>query len=129
MLKTAPTGIGVEFVITHPRGYELADEFTHGATIIYNQDEAFKGADFIYAKNWSSYREYGKILSQDKEWTITNKKMSLTHNAKFMHCLPVRRNMVVADEVLDGKNSIVIQQAGNRIWSAQIVLKKILQGL
>src|ERR1051326_445269 len=124
MLKT-----DFEFVITHPRGYELADEFSQGAKIIYNQDEAFKGADFIYAKNWSSYREYGKILSQDKEWTITNKKMSLTNNAKFMHCLPIRRNMIAADEVLDGKNSVVIQQAGNRIWSAQVVLKKILQSL
>lgn len=124
MLKT-----DFEFIITHPRGYELANEFTRGANIVYNQEEAFKGADFIYAKNWSSYREYGKILSQDKEWTITNKKMSLTNNAKFMHCLPVRRNIVVADEVLDGKNSIVIQQAGNRIWAAQAVLKKILESL
>ena len=129
MLKAVPLSIGGEFLITHPRGYELADEFTKGAKISYNQDEAFKGADFIYAKNWSSYREYGKILSQDKEWTITNKKMALTNNAKFMHCLPVRRNVVVADEVLDGKNSVVIQQAGNRIWSAQVVLKKILQSL
>lgn len=118
-----------DFVITHPRGYELADEFTKGAKIIYNQEEAFKGADFIYAKNWSSYREYGKILSQDKEWMITNKKMSQTDNAKFMHCLPVRRNIVVADEVLDGPNSIVIQQAQNRIYSAQVILKKILQSL
>lgn len=118
-----------DFVITHPEGYELASEFTKGAKIIHNQDEAFKGADFIYAKNWSSYKEYGKILSQDRNWMITNKKMSLTNNGKFMHCLPVRRNMVVADEVLDGPSSIVIQQAGNRIWSAQVVLKKILQSL
>lgn len=118
-----------DFVITHPEGYELAHEFTQGAKIIYNQDEAFKGADFIYAKNWSSYKEYGKILSQDRSWMITNKKMALTNNGKFMHCLPVRRNMVVADEVLDGPNSIVIQQAKNRIYSAQVVLKKILQGM
>lgn len=118
-----------DFVITHPEGYELASEFTKGAKIIHNQDEAFKGADFIYAKNWSSYKEYGKILSQDRNWMITNKKMSLTNNGKFMHCLPVRRNMVVADEVLDGPSSIVIQQAGNRIWSAQVVLKKILRSL
>lgn len=118
-----------DFVITHPPGYELADEFTRGAKIIYNQDEAFKNADFIYAKNWSSYREYGKILSQNKEWMITNKKMSLTNNAKFMHCLPVRRNVVVADDVLDGKNSVVIEQAENRIWAAQVVLKKILESL
>ena len=87
------------------------------------------GADFVYAKNWSSYKEYGKILSEDRNWTVTNKKMSLTNNGKFMHCLPVRRNVVVADEVLDGPNSVVIQQAKNRIYSAQIVLKKILQTL
>lgn len=124
MLKT-----DFDFVITHPHGYELADEFTRGAKIIYSQDEAFKNADFIYAKNWSSYREYGKILSQDTGWMVTNKKMSLTNNAKFMHCLPVRRNVVVADEVLDGKNSVVIQQAGNRIWAAQVVLKKMLESL
>ena len=122
MLKT-----DFDFVITHPQGYELAEQFTKGAKIIYSQDEAFKGADFIYAKNWSSYREYGKILSHDRDWMITNKKMSLTNNAKFMHCLPVRRNMVVADEVLDGLGSIVIQQAKNRIYSAQVILKKILQ--
>ncbi len=118
-----------DFVITHPQGYELAEQFTKGANIVYNQDEAFKGADFIYAKNWSSYKEYGKILSQDKNWTITNKKMALTNNAKFMHCLPVRRNMVVADEVLDGPHSVVIRQAQNRIYSAQVILKKILQTL
>jgi N-succinyl-L-ornithine transcarbamylase len=118
-----------DFVITHPQGYELAEQFTKGAKIEYDQDKAFKGADFIYAKNWSSYKEYGKILSQDKNWTINNKKMALTNNAKFMHCLPVRRNVVVADEVLDGPNSVVLQQAKNRIYSAQIVLKKILQQL
>jgi len=127
----------VDFVITHPEGYELNPQFTSlpfegrsGAVkIIYNQDEALKNADFVYAKNWSSYKEYGKILSQDRNWTITNKKMSLTNNGKFMHCLPVRRNVVVADEVLDGPNSIVIQQAKNRICSAQVVLKKILENL
>ena len=115
-----------DFVITHPEGYELPEQFTNGAKIVYDQDEAFKGADFIYAKNWSSYREYGKILSQDKSWTITNKKMALTNNGKFMHCLPVRRNVVVADEVLDGPNSLVLQQAKNRIYAAQAVLKNIL---
>lgn len=123
------TKANVDFVITHPQGYELAEQFTKGAKIVYNQDEAFKGADFVYAKNWSSYKEYGKILSQDKNWMITNKKMALTNNAKFMHCLPVRRNVVVADEVLDGSNSVVLQQAKNRIYSAQVVLKKILQTL
>lgn len=123
------TKTNFDFVITHPQGYELDEQFTKGAKIIYNQEEAFKGADFIYAKNWSSYKEYGKILSQDKTWMITNKKMALTNNAKFMHCLPVRRNVVVADEVLDGPNSVVLQQAKNRIYSAQVVLKKILQQL
>ncbi|MBI4930964.1 MAG: N-acetylornithine carbamoyltransferase [Bacteroidetes bacterium] len=118
-----------DFVITHPPGYELAGQFTKGVKIIYNQEEAFKGADFIYAKNWSSYRDYGKILSKDVAWIINNHKMSLTNNAKFMHCLPVRRNVVVVDEVLDGKDSVVIQQAGNRIWAAQVILKKILQSL
>lgn len=124
MLKT-----DFDFTITHPPGYELAEQFTKGAKIIYNQDEALKKADFVYTKNWSSYKEYGKILSQDKNWMITNQKMALTNNGKFMHCLPVRRNVVVADEVLDGPNSIVIQQAKNRISSAQIVLKKILQNI
>lgn len=127
----------VDFVITHPEGYELDSRFTSSpsgrpggaAKIEYDQDKAFKGADFVYAKNWSSYKEYGKILSQDKNWMITNKKMALTNNAKFMHCLPVRRNVVVADEVLDGPNSVVLQQAQNRIYSAQIILKKILQQL
>ncbi len=119
----------VEFVITHPKGYELADKFTKGASVEYNQDTAFKGADFIYAKNWSSYTDYGKIISQDKNWMLTNKKMSLTNNAKFMHCLPVRRNVVVADEVLDGPNSMVLQQAQNRIYAAQVILKKILHAL
>ena len=117
----------VDFVITHPEGYELNEKFTKEAKIIYNQDEALKNADFVYAKNWSSYKEYGKIISQDKNWMITSKKMSFTNNAKFMHCLPVRRNVVVADEVLDGSASIVLQQAKNRIYSAQVVLKKILE--
>ena len=115
------------FVITHPKGYELKKEFTHGATVVYNQDEALKNADFVYVKNWSSYNEYGKILSQDKNWMITNAKMSLTNNGKFMHCLPVRRNVVVADEVIDGPNSVVLQQSCNRIYAAQVILKKILQ--
>lgn len=123
------TKTNFDFVITHPEGYELEETFTKGKKIIYNQDEAFAGADFIYAKNWSSYKNYGQLLSQDKNWMITKKKMALTNNAKFMHCLPVRRNVVVADEVLDSHNSLVIQQAQNRIFSAQVVLKKILEGL
>ena len=118
-----------DFVITHPEGYELNEKFSKGAKIVHSQDEALKGADFVYTKNWSSYKEYGKILSQDRSWTITNKKMALTNNGKFMHCLPVRRNVVVADEVLDGPSSVVLQQAKNRIYSAQVILKKILQSL
>lgn len=116
----------VDFVITHPEGYELAPEFVGNAKVTYNQKEAFEGADFIYAKNWSSYNQYGKILNQDPAWMVTMDKMKLTNNAKFMHCLPVRRNVVVEDAVLDSPNSVVVQQAGNRIWSAQVVLKQIL---
>jgi N-succinyl-L-ornithine transcarbamylase len=116
----------VDFVITHPKGYELHPGYAGNAKVIYDQNEAFAGADFIYAKNWSSYSDYGKILSQDPSWMVTAEKMALTNNAKFMHCLPVRRNVVVADEVLDSPNSIVVHQAGNRVWAAQAVLKKIL---
>lgn len=116
----------VDFVITHPEGYELAPEFVGNAKVTHNQEEAFKDADFIYAKNWSSYKEYGQILNQDPSWMVTMDKMKLTNNAKFMHCLPVRRNIVVEDAVLDSPNSVVVQQAGNRVWSAQVVLKQIL---
>ena len=116
-----------DLVIAHPKGYELNPEITKGATITDNQDEAFKNADFIYAKNWSSYNDYGKILSNDTNWTVTTEKMALTKNAKFMHCLPVRRNMIVTDEVLESENSIVIQQANNRTFATQAILKKILE--
>ncbi|HYG38924.1 MAG TPA: N-acetylornithine carbamoyltransferase [Cytophagales bacterium] len=119
----------VDFVITHPKGYELSNEFTQGVKIEYDQDKAFEGADFIYAKNWSSFREYGKILTKDPAWMITEQKMALTDSAKFMHCLPVRRNVVVADEVLDSENSIVIHQAGNREFAAQAVLTEMLKGM
>ncbi len=119
----------VDFVIAHPEGYELAPEFSGNAPVTHHPREAFAGADFIYAKNWSSYREYGKILSQDPAWMITPEKMALTDHAKFMHCLPVRRNVVVADAVLDSPNSIVIPQAGNRVWAAQAVLKRMLEKL
>lgn len=119
----------VEFVITHPKGYELAPEFSEGATIEYDQKKAFEGADFIYAKNWASYNEYGQILSIDKSWTVDQKKMDLTNQAKFMHCLPVRRNMIVTDEVIDGPNSIVIDEAANRVVSAQVVIKRMLESL
>ncbi|MFM6938800.1 MAG: N-acetylornithine carbamoyltransferase [Aquirufa sp.] len=116
----------VDFTIAHPKGYELAPEFSGNAKICYDPKEAFEGADFIYAKNWSSYEDYGKILSSDPAWTVSMEKMKLTNNAKFMHCLPVRRNVVVDDAVLDSDHSIVIQQAGNRVWAAQTVLKEIL---
>jgi len=116
-----------EFVITHPKGYELNPEITKNSVIEYNQEKAFENADFIYVKNWSSYKKYGQVLKTDADWMISLTKMKLTNKAKFMHCLPVRRNVVVADEVLDSKNSVVIEQANNRTYAAQIVLKKILE--
>ncbi len=119
----------VEFVITNPKGYELHEKFAGTATFCENQAEAFENANFIYAKNWSSYTDYGQILNTDPNWMVNAEKMALTNNAKFMHCLPVRRNIVVADEVIDSENSIVIQQAGNREWAAQAVLKRILEKL
>jgi N-succinyl-L-ornithine transcarbamylase len=116
----------VDFTIAHPKGYELAPQFAGDAKICNDPQEAFHGADYIYAKNWSSYADYGKILSSDPAWTVTKAKMDLTNEAKFMHCLPVRRNVVVDDAVIDSDNSIVIQQAGNRLWAAQAVIKEIL---
>lgn len=116
-----------DFVITHPKGYELNPEITKDSKIEYNQDKAFENADFIYAKNWSNYNEYGKITNSDRNWTVTTDKMKLTNNAKFMHCLPVRRNVIVTDEVIDSENSIVMNQANNRTYSAQLVLQKILK--
>ena len=118
-----------ELVVTHPEGYELAPEFMGDVQLEYNQDKAFEGADFIYAKNWSAYGQYGKILSKDRDWTVTMEKMKLTNNAKFMHCLPVRRNMIVSDEVWDSDLSIVVKEAENRVYSAQTVLKMILENL
>jgi N-succinyl-L-ornithine transcarbamylase len=119
----------VDFVITHPEGYELDPEVTQGSKIETDQLKAFENADFVYVKNWSSFKDYGKVLNQDPNWTVSNKQMSKTNKAKFMHCLPVRRNVVVADEVLDSAQSIVIDQANNRTYSAQLVLKKILEGM
>lgn len=115
-----------DLTITHPEGYELAPEFIGNAKVEYDQKKAFEEADFIYAKNWSSYSDYGRILSEDKNWMIDEAKMKLTNNAKFMHCLPVRRNVVVSDGVIDSTNSLVIEQAGNRIVSAQTIFKKLL---
>lgn len=120
-----------EFVITHPEGYELDEKFVGNATVEYNKEKAYEGADFIYAKNWAAYKDpnYGKILSTDRSWTVDKQKMALTNNAYFMHCLPVRRNMIVTDEVIESPRSIVIQEAANRVVSAQTVLKEILQEL
>ena len=116
-----------DFVITHPEDYELSEEFTKGATITHNQDEALKDADFVYVKNWSTFNDYGKIYESDPRWMLTNKKLELTNNAKVMHCLPVRRNVELSDEILDGKNSIVTQEASNRVWAVQAVLAEILK--
>jgi N-succinyl-L-ornithine transcarbamylase len=117
------------FVITHPEGYELDPQYTNGATITHNQDEALKDADFVYVKNWSSYNEYGKVLSTDAGWMLNNAKLATTNNAKVMHCLPVRRNVELSDEILDGPNSLVTKEASNRVWAAQSVLAKILGSL
>lgn len=118
-----------DFTIANPEGYNLAPEFVGNAKVTHNQNEAFANADFIYAKNWSSYEHYGEVLPGNKDWQITPEKMALTNNAKFMHCLPVRRGLVVADEVLDSPVSVVIQQAGNRVWAAQAAIKRVLEEL
>ncbi len=116
-----------DFVITHPEDYELDSKFTKGATISLNQDEALKDADFVYVKNWSTYSDYGKIYCNDPDWMLNNEKLATTNNAKVMHCLPVRRNVELSDEILDGTNSLVTQQAGNRVWAAQAVLAELLK--
>lgn len=120
---------GMDLTITHPEGYELSEEFTKGATIEYDQEKAFEQADFIYTKNWSSFKNYGQIESTDSNWMITKAKMDLTNNGKFMHCLPVRRNVVVSGEVLDSDYAAVIDQANNRTYAAQAVLKNMLREL
>jgi N-succinyl-L-ornithine transcarbamylase len=119
----------VDFTITHPAGYELCTDFTQGATITTNQDEALADADFIYVKNWSAYEPYGNIFNGNEDWMLTTEKLKITNNAKVMHCLPVRRNLELSDEILDGQNSIVVHEAGNRVWAAQAVLKHMLEGL
>ncbi|MGJ8548745.1 acetylornithine carbamoyltransferase [Winogradskyella wichelsiae] len=116
----------IDLTITHPEGYELNDEITKDTPINYNQEEALKEADFVYVKNWSSYKDYGKVLHQDKNWMMTKAKLG---HAKFMHCLPLRRNVVVEDAVLDSDQSVVIKQANNRTYAAQVVLKQILENL
>ena len=122
---------GYDFVITHPHGYELDPAFKNGANIEYDQLNALEGADFVYAKNWSAYADpnYGKVLSTDRSWTVDAEKMALTDNAFFMHCLPVRRNMIVTDDVIESERSIVIPEAANREISAQTVIKRLLEGL
>lgn len=115
-----------DFVITHPEDYELDPAFTNGASITHHQEEALKDADFVYVKNWSTYNDYGRIYSNDPDWMLTNEKIALTANAKVMHCLPVRRNVELSDEILDGPNSVVTQQASNRVWAAQAVLHEVL---
>ena len=117
----------VELGITNPKGFDLAPKFTEGIEIIHNQKDALKGADFVYAKNWSSYEDYGQIGAEFNDWIINDEKMQLTNNGKFMHCLPLRRNVVVSDDVIDSKNSLVLNQANNRVYSAQTVLLKMLQ--
>lgn len=120
-----------EFVITHPKGYELAPEFVGNARVEYDQMKAFEGADFIYAKNWAAYEgeNYGKVLSTDRSWTVSERQMAVTDNARFMHCLPVRRNMIVTDDVIESPQSLVIPEAANREISATVVLKRILESL
>lgn len=116
-----------DFIITHPQGYELSEAYTEGATILHDQDLALKDADFVFVKNWSAYHEYGKVLCSDANWMLTNQKLALTNDAKVMHCLPVRRNVELSDEVLDGPNSLVTKQASNRVWAAQAVLAEMLK--
>ncbi len=116
-----------EFVITHPEGYTLDEQFTRGATITHNQEEALKDADFVYVKNWSSFNNYGAMPEVKSDWMLTNEKLHATNNAKIMHCLPVRRNVEMSDELLDGPNSLVTQQGANRVWAAQAVIGEILR--
>ena len=121
--------IDADYYIAQPEGYELDSRITKNAKITYNQSEALENADFVYAKNWASYSNYGQILKTDNEWMLTKEKIKMTNNAKFMHCLPVRRNIIVSDEVLDDKNSLVIQQANNRTFAAQSVIKLLIDGI
>jgi len=119
----------VDFTIAYPAGYELFADFTKGATITTNQEEALADADFIYVKNWSAYEPYGKVFPGNEDWMLTNQKLKNTNNGKVMHCLPVRRNLELSAEILDGPNSIVVHEAGNRVWAAQAVLKQMLEKL
>jgi N-succinyl-L-ornithine transcarbamylase len=137
-VKALPQAVGNSFaewtlknnynlVITHPKGYELSDKFTQGATIEYNQQKAIEGADYVYVKNWSSYNDYGKILPVEGNWLLTKERMKASNEGKIMHCLPVRRNVELLDELIDSENSLVLRQAENRLYAAQTVLKKMLE--
>ena len=117
-----------DFVITHPEDYELDEKFTKGATITHNQDEALKDADYVYVKNWSTYTDYGKVFCNDPEWMLTTEKLQLTNKARVMHCLPVRRNVELSDEILDSSSSLITTEAANRVWAAQAVISEILNG-
>lgn len=118
-----------ELIVTHPEGYELSESFMNGVQIEYDQNKAFEGADFVYVKNWSSFEEYGKVLTTDQDWMISARKLRNSRDAKVMHCLPVRRNVVIADDILDGPQSIVVEEAGNRVCAAQAVIQEILKSL
>ena len=118
-----------ELIVTHPEGYELSESFMNGVKIEYDQNKAFEGADFVYVKNWSSFEEYGKVLTTDRDWMISARKLQNSRDAKVMHCLPVRRNVVIADDILDGSQSIVVEEAGNRVCAAQAVIQEILKSL
>jgi len=118
-----------ELIVTHPEGYELSESFMNGVQIEYDQNKAFEGADFVYVKNWSSFEEYGKVLTTDRDWMISARKLRNSRDAKVMHCLPVRRNVVIADDILDGSQSIVVEEAGNRVCAAQAVIQEILKSL
>ena len=128
MCKAQQDGM-IDFTIAQPKGYELNEDFTPGASITHDLDEALKGADYIYVKNWSSYKEYGKVLTYPEGWMLNNDKLKGTNDAKVMHCLPVRRDLELSSEILDGPNSLVIHEAGNRLWAAQAVLKQMLEKL
>lgn len=128
MSKAQEQGL-VDFAIAHPAGYELAEEFTTGAIITHKLDEALADADFVYVKNWSSYKEYGEVYPVNENWMMDNQKLKLTNDAKVMHCLPVRRDLELSSDILDGPNSLVIKEASNRVWAAQVVLKRMLESL
>ena len=117
----------VDFVIAQPEGYELDPQFVGNAKVVYDQMEAFEGADFVYAKNWSAMNPYGQVINKDMSWTVGARQMAVTNNAYFLHCLPVRRNMIVTDEVIDSPRSLVIPEAANRVVSAQVVMKRMLE--